>query len=268
VAIAFTNSVKRTGNVTTVVVDRTGTTNGRISLHAIAMAAGNITGPAAGFTLVNEITFNTDDRLYVYWHETAAGDPITWNFTTDLGANARVCVIGLEFSGVDTTTPVDLATEQANASSATVTAPGLDPNYLEDMLVFFGATSNLSPWTPPSAPGAFTEPANGDQPAAAGAISLGGSYLLLSSGAATGDVSATSSIAGVNAGQLIALKDTSATPDGGAPADHPLAGTFTAPEGGVAALGNTPRAATHAVGSRKFRRTYSRSNRRTGTPNT
>jgi hypothetical protein len=268
VAIAHTNTVSRTANITTpIVVDRASTTDNRILIVGIAVANATVTvTPPAGFTPINEISF-TGGKLFTYWHLTAS-DPITWNFTTDLGANTRVCSMATEFSGVDTVSPVDVASEQANASSASVVAPGVDPGYLEDMLVFYGAVANLSSWTAPSSPGAFTEPANGDRPAAAGAISLGTSYLLLASGAATGDVTATASIAGANAGQLIALKDAAGTPDGGSPADHPLAGTFTAPEGGVAALGNTPRAATHAVGARKFRRTYSRSNRRAGTPNT
>jgi hypothetical protein len=211
-AIAFVTSFKRTGNITTpVVVDRTSVTNGNIAVCSFVLAAGNITVPGAGWTLIQDIVFNTDDHLYTYWRQTAAADPATWSFTTDNVANTRYCSMNFEFSGVDTANPIDTSSEQANASSASVTALGVSPAYNEDMLVFFGGIANTSTWTPPSSPAAFTEPANGDQPAASG-VSLGGSYLLRATGAPTGDVVATASVAGINAAMLVALKDTSATP--------------------------------------------------------
>ncbi len=207
-AIAFTTGVERTSNDVSVTLDRTGVTTGRLALYAVAMAAGSITGGTTGFNLINDIVFGVDEHLYVYWRVTNAADPATWIFTTDLGANARYCTSAHEFTGADTTTPIEVATEQANASSASVTAPGVNPAFTNDMLVFVGAVSNTSTWTPPSSPGSFTEHASGDNPAAAN-ISLGMSYLLLSSGAATGDVVATASSAGTNAGMLIALRDAS-----------------------------------------------------------
>jgi hypothetical protein len=196
---------------------RSSVTVGNIALGGIVRSAGTITAVPSGWTLVDEQTFNTDDVLAVYWRVTGAADPTSWAFT--LSTTMRWACINLEFSGVNTTTPIDVSDTQANASSASVVAPSIDPNFLEDMLVYFGGSASTGTWT---ADGAMTEPAsNGEKPAAA-LVTIGSAYQLLASGAATGTRTGTCSVAAINAGMLIGLRDASATPE-----SQPATGTIS-----------------------------------------
>lgn len=259
-AIAFTTALSNTSNSAAPVANRTGTTNGRIALCGIATAAGPVNSVPAGWTPIDEQQIGTtDDYLSVYWHLTNSGDPPTWSFGST--ASGRWSSITAEFSGVDTTTPVDVKSKGYNSSSSVnVAAPGVDPNYLEDMLVFFGAAPNTGTWTAPSGMGTGGD-ADWSKPAAS-LITIGGAFQLLASGAATGDKVATLSSAAVSVGMLIALKDASATPDDPEPADHPLAAVAALPLVTVAALGNVPSAADLAVDRRYW--VYSRSTGRVG----
>jgi len=217
-AIAFvTAATANTGNNTAPTVARTSVTVGNVAFCAIAVAAGTLSGVPSGWT-ERKVTdaFNTDDLLYVYSRTTGAADPTSWAWT--LSITARWTALSFEFSGVDTTTPVDVSSQQANASSVNATAPTVDPNYLEDMLLYFAAWSNItSTLTAPSSPGAFTIPATNGTKAAAASIASGGAYLITTDGTATGAVTGTLSAGVANAAILLALKDAASTPDGGAP---------------------------------------------------
>jgi hypothetical protein len=223
-AIAFvTAATAATGNNTTATIGRTSVTNGNIALGGIVRAAGTIDSVGAGWTLVDEQTFNTDDVLTVYWRVTAAGDPTSWSFT--LSTTMRWATISFEFSGVHTSTPIDVSDTQANASSANVVAPSIDPNYIDDMLVFFGGSASTGTWT---ADGAMTEPAtNGEKPAAA-AVTIGGAYQLLASGSATGTRTGVCTVAAINAGMLIGLHDVSGVSESTGDTGTVSVGTATA----------------------------------------
>lgn len=222
-AVAFvTAATTNTGNNTSATVARSSITNGNIALAGIVRAAGTIDAVPSGWTLVDEITFNTDDVLAVYWHLTSSGDPTSWAFT--LSTTMRWATLNLEFSGVNTTTPIDVSDAQANASSGNVVAPSIDPNYLEDMLVYFGGSASIGSWT---ADGAMTEPASNGERAAAAAVTIGSAYQLLASGAATGTRTGVCSVEAINAGMLIGLRDASATPESGDATGTVSVGTAT-----------------------------------------
>jgi len=250
-AITHESAAQTSGNTANPSAPRAGGATagqaGKMVIVAIGYP-GTITVVPSGFTHIRTETMTVGWKISTYWkvHE-GTTESATYTFTSD--TSGRWVGIANLFVGVDTTTPIDVVDGQPNTSSVSVVAPSVDPNYIEDMLLFVGGIMSISSWTPDPA---MTEPTNGER-AAASTLSVGTAYQLLSSGAATGTRTATASIAATNAAILIGLKDAASTPDGGgAPADHPLAGTFTSVGIGVslAALGNVPPVADAGVWSR------------------
>lgn len=226
------SGVKRGANDQTAVLNRTGVlpgSAGNICIGVISIKSGTITTPPANWTLLASRSYGTAEQLYVYWHvHLGASEPTTASFPITGGAAVRWSSINHEFGNVDTTTIKDVENSQANASSTTVTAPGVDPVYTNDMLLLIDAASASVSLTQSTAQG-FTLPTNGDGQNTS--ISVGLQYKLLTTGTATGNHMATISAAAVNAGMLVALLNTSPAADG-----TPGALTVAAAEAAAAGL--------------------------------
>jgi hypothetical protein len=227
--VAFNISGKSTGNNSTFSMGRLSTTANVISLVGIVWATGDCTTNAA-FTLIDREFLNgvdnTGPSLYVYSHiGLGASEPA--NFTWNNSTSVRFAWTGMEFSVADTTTPVDTYNSQRAAASTSVVCPSIDPNFTNDMLCAFYASASTAAWTAPTDVGAMVEPAQGDSPAAS-AVSIGCSYLLLASGAATGVATATATVSAVNAGFLIGVRNASAIPDSTGDTGTVSVGTATA----------------------------------------
>lgn len=240
------------GNSTAINIPRVGNAvveNAGMVCVAGFMCSGTITTVPTGWTFIRSEVVGSGFNLHTYRYiHLGATDPSLHGFVSDVSGRWAGVNQGA-FGSDQTAAVVDVSSGTTNTSSALVTAPGVDPNFTNDMLFFFGASLSTATWTPPSG---MTEAVNGER-ASAALASVGSAYQILAVGTPTGDKVATASIAAVNAGILIALKDASPIADGGgAPADHPLAGTFTSVGIGVslAALGNVPPVADSGVWGR------------------
>ncbi len=107
--------------------------------------------PPAGWTLVlrQDQTASTDSSIAVY-RRTASSEPAsyTWSFNTSTGSGGGI----MSFSGVDTTTPLDVAAAGASSGAAALTAaaPSVTTASANTMLVTFHALPNSDRWTPPA----------------------------------------------------------------------------------------------------------------------
>jgi hypothetical protein len=230
-AITFDECLGQTGSSISPTVARTNNAvpgNGldSICIAIIATATGPITAVPANWTLIFEQQIGvTDDYLYAYWHKHLGGSEPASHVWTQ--ATGRWAAINVGFDGVHLTTPVDVFDSQSNTSSANCTAPGVDPNYTNDMLLFCGAASSTGTWTAPTGYSGTATDADFSKPAAS-LITAGGAFLLAAVGTPTGDVIGTLSGAAANAGGLIALMDASPTPEDSGDTGTVSVGTATA----------------------------------------
>lgn len=203
--IANTGCLGSQNNGTSCSPSRISVTNGRLLIAAIIWASGAINAVPSGWTLIDSQALSNGSTLYVYWRVTSGADPTSWAWGNSV--SGRVAYLTAEFSGVDTTAPVDIKTKHASASSsASVVGSGLTPSYAEDMLLMVAGAAAVE--TTITKPTGFTLPTNGKQ-AAAAVVSDALMFDLLSSMAATGDQTATWATAADNAAQMIALKNAS-----------------------------------------------------------
>lgn len=134
----------------------TGTLSGDVMLASITVVTNTSTVTApAGWVLVqsvNQTTGNTS-RLYTYYKVAGAAEPASyaWTFT---GANVGTVGGIASFTGVDTTSPIDVSTSQTTASSTSHTAPSITTTVAGDMLVTIHSFASSRTWTPP---GGMTE---------------------------------------------------------------------------------------------------------------
>lgn len=103
--------------------------------------------PPAGWTAIGSLTASTNISMLTYWR-VAGSEPAsyTWNF----GVTAGNCGIMSAWSGCDTGTPVNAHGEQANASSATCTAPSITTTVDGCQVLFIGCYKNKETWAPPT----------------------------------------------------------------------------------------------------------------------
>ncbi len=123
----------------------------------------------------------------------------TWTTTSDVTGAMHA------YSGEDTTTPIDVHGGQKNASSVSVTAPSVTTTVADTMLVgFFGLQGNTArTFTPPTG---MTERTDGGTTGALGGIWAETADQPFVGPGATGTRVATCTVAGINIGQLVAIK--------------------------------------------------------------
>jgi len=169
----------------------------------------------------------------IFW-KIAASEPNS--YTVVLAPTNTASGVVIVLSGADSTRPVPAGYGgQANASSATITAPALGTFAIADGIdvgIFgvLGATT-ITP------PGSYTEPASADV-AATGGPTTEGAYLALSTVATVSSIAATAAAAGINVGHHVFI----AEPRGKKPVKPPKPGS-----GGVDAGGGNVSMVSQAV---------------------
>jgi hypothetical protein len=156
--------------------------------------------PPTGWTLGKRTDDTTVQNMAVYW---ALGNAAFTAWTIPAPTDGAIGFT-LGFIGVDNTTPMDAtAVGQANASSATITAPTITTANANAMLVMFGGVLSASTFTlvfgALGQSGNFSAGGNND-------VAQIGAYAVQAAAGASGAKTETASLAAVNIGTLVALR--------------------------------------------------------------
>jgi RHS repeat-associated protein len=162
--------------------------------------APTITAPS-GWTLVRSDASGSTVTQAVYRKVAGGSEPASYTWTFGAPIDGVVGAIAA-YSGVNTTTPIDVSGGQANASSTSVTAPSVTTTVTNTKLVGFFGTADDATFTAPSGMTERTDILiNSSQDGSASSADV-----TQASAGATGTKVATASKAAVNIGQLVALK--------------------------------------------------------------
>ena len=162
--------------------------------------APTITAPS-GWTLVRSDLSGTIIKQEVYRKVAGASEPASYTWTFALPVDGVVGAIAA-YSGVNTTTPIDVSGGQTNASSTSVTAPSITTTVANTMLVGFFGTADDATFT---APGSMTERSDVLVDTTFD-VSAESADATQAPAGASGTKVATASKATINIGQLVALK--------------------------------------------------------------
>jgi hypothetical protein len=178
-----------------------GTTTNDVLIAGITVRGTPTITPPAGWTLIRSDANSTTITQALYRKVAGGSEPASYAWTFNHPIVAAVGGIAA-YSGVDTSTPVDVSGGQANASSTTVTAPSVTTTVANTLVVGFFGTANDATF---SAASGMTERYDVD---ADGTNQIGGEAAdeARPTAGATGSRAATASVAAVNIGQLVALR--------------------------------------------------------------
>jgi len=188
--------------ITAIVVNKpAGVVTNDVLLAAVSVDQTPTITPAAGWTLVRSDANGTTQTQALYWHAAGGSEPATYTFA--FGAPVTAAVAGIAaYSGVNTTTPIDVAAGQANAASTSITAPSITTTVANTMVVgVFGLDKNAT-FSPPAG---MAERWDVDALGTADQGSEAADVAKATAGA-TGAKVATASVADLSIGQLVALK--------------------------------------------------------------
>lgn len=192
-----------------IITKPTGVVSGDIMFANIATRGSNtLSNPtSSGWTLIDGRVLNAGNRWGALLYKIAgAAEPANYTFTLDADADGNVGTI-VAFSGVDNTTPFDVATGTINtANSATVTANSITTTTANAAVIMFAMeVSNdrsHTGWTTTS-PGVLTELYDD---ARTNRARVAAAWSIKATAGATGNGTATLSGAERNGGILIALR--------------------------------------------------------------
>ena len=185
-----------------------GTTTGDVMIASVAVLPSAVTiTPPSGWTSLNRVdqTAGNDSTQEIFYRVAGGSEPAsyTWTFSGGIGGAAGGI---LSYSGVDTTSPIDVYGGNPTPSGTSHTASGVITTVDNAMLVSVHSYSSAETWTPPAGMTEEVDAATLTTPNAAG-ISLEMNDVIQAAVGATGDKIAT---AGGNAdtgvAQILALK--------------------------------------------------------------
>lgn len=200
-AISYVASTNQNNGSTTSAVASlpAGAQAGDILVAFIAFLGGSsitISGVPSGWTLLqrnNTGATGGDVGAASYWKLAGGSEPSTYTWTLSSAVNNTGCMMA--FRGCNQANPIDASGGQNNASSTSVTAPGVTTTTDQDALAFFAGIAAVTTFTPPSG---MTEASDTNN------IEL--AYQLGIAPGATGNKVATAGSAQINIGQLVALR--------------------------------------------------------------
>ena len=187
----------------------TGTTTDDVLVAMMFFGVDDAVTPPSGWT--HEVNFDNNEpsqehRFHAFWKRAGGSEPAdyTWSWT---GSQYNEIWIGA-FRGVITSgNPVDASNAIHGGTSGTsANAISITTTEANTALIYMITSWNGGGYGPPTVPGTFTEPANGD-----GNIT-GTSYYFWSSSGDTGSVVGTATPAGTRSVILLALKPAAAAP--------------------------------------------------------
>jgi hypothetical protein len=187
------------------------TADGNILTAHIATVGGTALATPTGWTPINSTVVGTTDHVsHTYWHLASSDGSVAHSWT--LAGTQRAVGAILEYSGVDTTTPIDDASSVVAASvlanetpALTITATAITTGTLNTMLLGLFTTGGNAIHTAPTAPSTMTQRATSQ--AGANVITITDYEVAFAGPGSTG----ANTIAGSNSsligiGHLIALR--------------------------------------------------------------
>ena len=196
-----------------------GTRAGDLMLAAVSARGGsNVTiGTPAGWTAIpaasdGNLNNGTTLRTALFYRVALAADTSTPSYTWTFSSNQRAVAAIAVYRGVDTANPIiDAVNGRTNASSTTITAPGLTPSVTNALLVGFFSTARDTTVASAAMLDRFSDnTATGN---AGNGVTLDIADEQLTSAAATGNRTATANNAALNIGQLVALRPQTTVPN-------------------------------------------------------
>ncbi len=188
-----------TGATTISVTRPTGTQTGDVILAAITTEAGETVATPSGWTATANANNASTVRTATFWHVAAGGDPSSWAFT--LGTSKKAAAVAVTYSGVDTSSPIDVAATATAASTTSHAAPSVTTTAAWRHLVNIYGITGLTSLTPPNGSNELA-----DQQSGASAVTIELADTDVAATGATGTRTAVSAAAGSGAYTSIALK--------------------------------------------------------------
>ena len=169
----------------------TGTVQGDVMIASVAIRPSTATVTASGWTLIRRIDNSSGNAnsLAVYYKVAGASEPASYSFTFNTSTGA---VGGIRtFSGINSTTPVDVEAGQNTASGVAHASPSVTTRFANDMIVTSHSFATSATFTPPTG---MTEAFDVRSEAiGSSGVSMEGNYQLQPAVAATGTRTATAS---------------------------------------------------------------------------
>jgi cellulose synthase/poly-beta-1,6-N-acetylglucosamine synthase-like glycosyltransferase len=162
--IALRAATTKTASGTSIVVNTPASQTNDVMLAYLSFTSGITPTAPSGWTATAS-TAATGYVLYTYRHVAGASEPSTYTWT--FSASASIAAWAGSYSGVDTTTPVDLAPSSASTTGTTFTTATATPNYADEMIVPAFIVANNSTWTAPAGMTAEGNPIAGTAPSLA-----------------------------------------------------------------------------------------------------
>lgn len=143
------------GTLTLTIATPSGTVAGDVMIASIAVRPNTATiTPPAGWTLVRRMdnASANANSLAVYSRVAGASEPAnySWTFSASTGSAGGIQT----FSGVDTTTPINVESGQTTPNGLSHTTPSVTTTMANTMLVTSHGFTSAASWTPP---GGMTE---------------------------------------------------------------------------------------------------------------
>lgn len=226
-AIAYESfaSAGNTADGTTVTVSKpTGTATGDVLIAVVGFFHGTGSGsvitasaPSGWVSVAERGTGTTSSRALAVWRKVVSdgpGEPSTYDFVMDAASapDGSVSAIVARYSGVDTSTPIDVTGTTTGATSETITFPGVTTTSDNTMLVMCGMNRRVVTYTFNDGT-KIGDVGGGDEADAANRVTAAMGYLAQASAGASGDKSATISggVAREYNSVLLALKEAAAS---------------------------------------------------------
>lgn len=147
-AIAFVSqsSAQTSGSgATSLTINKPGTVAaGEIEIATISMASTTTITPPSGWTQLIDTQVGTSLRQTSFWHiATSSEANAAWSFGATVQAAGGISV----YSGVDTTTIVDVAAASTGTSGTSATAPSVTTTYAGDLVIGVASFNNAGSLT-------------------------------------------------------------------------------------------------------------------------
>jgi Family of unknown function (DUF6701) len=140
------------GNSLTIAVPA-GTSNNDVMIAAIAVRPSTITiGAPSGWTFLlrtDQAAGNSNSQS-IYYRVATASEPASYTWTFSGGTHTGAVGGILSYSGVDTTSPIDVSGGNTTASSTSHTANSVTTTVANAMLISTHSYSSAQNWTPPA----------------------------------------------------------------------------------------------------------------------
>jgi hypothetical protein len=187
-----TLALKSTRSVLTINVPAGTVANDVMIASITVQTSATVVTPPVGWTLVRQTDNATapTGSLYVYRRVAGGAEPASYTWTT---TNLAYAAGGIQsFSGVDTTTPIDVENGAATASALTHATPSVTTTVASTMVVTTHAIASSATWTPPAGMTEAFDTAVLTVPNANGQA-IGGNYVAQAAAGASGVKTATAS---------------------------------------------------------------------------